>query len=107
MLLSSWPLTLRAISSCTRKLSARSPSKLPDHRCASLAASISSAVTRTRVPCRRTEPSTMCRTPSVSAICGRVSWLPLSARTEVREITLRLSTWASWLMISSVMPSLK
>ena len=107
MLVSSSPLTFRAISSCTRKLSARSPSKLPDQRWASLAASISSAVTLTRLPSRRTEPSTMCRTPRVSAICGSVSGVPLSARTEVREITFRLSTWASWLMISSVMPSLK
>ena len=32
---------------------------------------------------------------------------PRSASTEVREMTLRLSTWASWLMISSVMPTLK
>ena len=100
-------LTLRAISSWTRKLSARLPSKVPDQRCASLAASINSAVTRTRLPWRRTEPSTICRTPRVSAICGSVSGLFLSASTEVREITLRLSTWASWLMISSVMPSPK
>ena len=107
MLVRSWPLTFRAISSCTRKLSARSPSKLPDQRWASLAASISSAVTRTRLPCRRTEPSTICRTPSVSAIWGSVRLLPLSATTDVREITFRLSTCASWLMISSVMPSLK
>ncbi len=56
---------------------------------------------------RWTEPSSTCRTPRVSAICGTVSPFEARATTEVREMTLRPLIRASWVMISSVRPSLR
>ncbi len=58
----------RVISSCNAKIPWNSRSKVSDHKVNPFHASISSAVTRTRLPSRRTVPSSTCSTFNFSAI---------------------------------------
>ena len=62
---------------------------------------------RTRSPARRTLPSRIVATPSSAAISRRGFWVPLYRITEVREMTFRSRIFASWVRMSSVIPSAK
>ena len=62
---------------------------------------------RTRLPERRTEPSSTVRTFSCSPIARRSGCLPLNENDEARPATRRSGMVASALRISSVMPSAK
>ena len=53
---------------------------------------MSCAVTRIRVPARRTLPSSTVLTPSVSAICLMGTCCPLNANAEVLAITFNPGT---------------
>jgi len=65
------------------------------------------AAIRTRLPARRTLPSSTDATPRSSAISRTLFVVSLYRMTDVRLITLSPSTGASTVRISSVIPSLK
>ena len=68
---------------------------------------MSCAVTRSRVPARRTLPARTVATLSFSPTSRTSASLPLKAKAEVRAATRRPSTLLSALISSSVMPSEK
>ena len=97
----------RAISSWTSKISAISRSYRSDHTWKPLATSTSCTVTRTRLPDRRTLPSSTVPTLSFDPISARSDDRPLNENDDARAATRRPSICDSAFRISSASPSPK
>src|SRR6266478_103347 len=97
----------RVISSCSAKIPCISRSYVSDQIVNPSPASISSAVIRTRLPSRRTLPSSTCPTFNLDAISPSSASLSLNQNEDRRAATRRPSTFASAPRSSSAIPSPK
>ena len=96
-----------ANSLCKANRSVISRSKVSDQMFASVHASMSWALTRTRLPNRRAVPSRICATPNATPISRRFREPLLNCCTEVRLITFRSATLARFERMSSCTPAAK
>ena len=101
------PAICSATSVWIAKMSVRSRSYVSAQRCSSLSRSMSCATMRTRLPARRTLPSSSVAAPSCSPISRRLRSRFLNCITDVREITLIERTFDRCAITSSVIPSAK
>ena len=96
-----------ANSLCKAKRSVISRSNVSDQICASVRASMSCALTRTRLPTRRAVPSRICATPRSTPISRTFREPLLNCCTEVRLITFKSATLARLERTSSCTPAAK
>jgi hypothetical protein len=96
-----------AISSCTAKTSCARRSNVSCQMTRPSAALVSSAVTRTRSPARRTVPLSTELTSSAFPTSGALAFWPLKRAAEFRPASRSPGTRASAVVSSSAMPSEK